>query len=244
MNNLKSDIESLIPGEQIPAGSPPLIVQSDGTLLLEVRQEWASAARNFLCGFAQLERSPKYIHTYRITPLSLWNAAASGVSGDWILEGLARFSRYAVPDLVRQEVREQLRRFGRATLLPWSPEFLLLRVDEPGVRLELGSSDDLKQFWTMIRDDGFLVRIRDRGLLKQALVHAGYPAEDLCGYAEGLPLSFALGSVLGDGRLFGLRPSFCLGCGEPPAILARPSGPPVAIGMMILLSPEAKYTIP
>jgi DNA excision repair protein ERCC-3 len=206
MNNLKSDIESLIPGEQIPTGSRPLIVQSDGTLLLEVRQEWASAARNFLCGFAQLERSPEYIHTYRITPLSLWNAAASGVSGDWILAGLARFSRYAVPDLVRQEVQEQLRRFGRATLLPWSPEFLLLRVDEPSVRLELGSSDDLKQFWTMIRDDGFLVRICDRGLLKQALVHAGYPAEDLCGYADGLPLSFALGSVSGDGRPFALRP--------------------------------------
>ncbi len=206
MKELRSDLDSLLLREQIPATARPLVVQSDGTLLLEVQQEWAPAARNVLCAFAQLERSPEYIHTYRVTPLSLWNAAASGVTGDWILEALERFSRYPVPELVRHEIREQLRRFGRATLLPWSQEYLLLRVEEPAVRLELGASDDLRQFWAGSREEGFLVRVRDRGVLKQALVRAGYPAEDLCGYADGVPLSFALRGFSRDGRPFALRP--------------------------------------
>ncbi len=201
-----TDRNLLLPKEEIPASGRPLVVQSDGTLLLEVQQEWAPAARNALCSFAQLERSPEYIHTYRISPLSLWNAAASGVNGDWILGALERFSRYPVPELVRHEIREQLRRFGRATLIPWSQEYLLLLVDEPGVRLELGASDDLQQFWVASREDGFVIRVRDRGVLKQALVRAGYPAEDLCGYVEGVQLSFALRERCGDGRPFALRP--------------------------------------
>src|SRR5512137_904476 len=118
----------------------PIIVQSDKTVLLEVDNPHYETARDVLARFAELEKSPEYIHTYRISPLSLWNAAASGVTGDWILRVLERFSRYPVPELVRREVHEQLRRFGRATLLPWSQDFLLLRVDEPAVRLELGAS--------------------------------------------------------------------------------------------------------
>jgi DNA excision repair protein ERCC-3 len=200
-----NELSALLPKEEIPAIARPLVVQSDGTLLLEVQQEWASAARNALCSFAQLERSPEYIHTYRISPLSLWNAAASGITGDWILGALERFSRYPVPELVRHEIGEQLRRFGRATLLPWSPDYLMLRVDEPSVRLELEASQDLRQFWVAFRDDGFLTRVRDRGVLKQALVRAGYPMEDLCGYADGVPLPFALRKRSGDGRPFALR---------------------------------------
>ena len=92
------------------------------------------AARIVLCSFAQLERSPKSIHTYRITPLSLWNAAGSCVTVNWSLEGLDRFSHHPVPKLVHREIREQSRRFGRAALRPWSSEYLLLRVDVHAVR--------------------------------------------------------------------------------------------------------------
>jgi DNA excision repair protein ERCC-3 len=122
-------------------------------LLLEVQKEWAPAARNALCSFALLEHSPEYIHTYRISPLSLWNAAASGITGEWILEALDRFSRYPVPELVRHGICEHLPRFGRATLLPWSQNCLLLRVEEPAVSLELDASADLKPYWVARRHE-------------------------------------------------------------------------------------------
>ena len=106
-----------LPGDIAPA-ERPLVVQSDGTLLLEVASDCAAAARDALSAFAHLERSPEYVHTYRITPLSLWNAAAAGVTVEWIEGVLGRFSRYPVPDIVRQETREQMGRFGRVRLLP------------------------------------------------------------------------------------------------------------------------------
>lgn len=206
MRQPDTSLRPLLPPEPIPAAERPLVVQSDGTLLLDVQQRWAAEARNVLCAFAQLERSPEYIHTYRLTPLSLWNAAAAGVTGDWILEGIEGFSRYPVPELVRHTIREQLARFGRATLCPWSADHLLVRIDDAAARLELGASDDLGRFWCTASDEGFLVRVRDRGVVKQALVRAGYPAEDLCGYVDGVSLAFGLRARLADGRPFGPRP--------------------------------------
>jgi DNA excision repair protein ERCC-3 len=201
-----SESQWLLPEAEIAAGKRPLVVQSDGTLLLEVQGDWSAAARNALCAFAQLERSPEYIHTYRITPLSLWNAAASGVTVAWIDEVLRRFSRYPVPELVRQEVREQMGRFGRATLLPWSQDRLLLRIDDPRVRLELERSEELIPFWVESRNEGLLLPVGERGTLKQALVRAGYPAEDLCGYVDGVGMPIGLPSVTHNGQPFALRP--------------------------------------
>ena len=196
-----------LPGAHVPPAARPLVVQSDGTLLLDVQAEWAAAARNALAAFAHLERSPEYIHTYRVTPLSLWNAAASGVTVGWIEEALRRLSRYPVPDLVVQSVRDQVSRFGRATLLPHGDGLLRLRVDDPMVRLELARSEDLAPFRACEHGDGFLVRAGDRGLVKQALIKAGYPAEDLCGYVEGVPLPLRLRTLCDGGETpFALRP--------------------------------------
>jgi len=206
MNTTLSKLASSLPGEEIPPGERPLVVQSDGTLLLDVQGAWAAAARNALCSFAQLERSPEYVHTYRITPLSLWNAAAAGVTADWIDRALRLFSRYPVPDLVRHELRDQMNRFGRATLLPWSGGALLLRVDDPLLRLEIANSEEVAPLLASARAEGFLAPIRHRGALKQALVKIGYPAEDLCGYSEGVALPLGLSPTTRDGRSFALHP--------------------------------------
>lgn len=197
--------ECLTPAEIRPADRP-LVVQSDGTILLETAGEWAGAARDALSAFAHLERSPEYVHTYRITPLSLWNAASAGIAVEWVESVLERFSRYPVPELVRVEIREQVRRFGRTRLYPGDEQFLELRVNDGAVRLELAQSERLAPFWVEARPEGFLVRVGDRGALKQALVKEGYPAEDLCGYAEGRPLLTRLRPKTRAGIPFSLRP--------------------------------------
>ncbi len=204
-----------LPPPDIPPAARPLIVQSDGTLLLDVTGEHAAAGRDALAPFAELVRSPEYVHTYRLTPLSLWNAAASmvpleednrGFALEWIETVLARLSRYPVPELVRREIRELLGRYGRVHLLPRDPAFLELRVGDPALRAELAGSERLAPLWVEAREGGFLVRAENRGAVKQALIKEGYPAEDLCGYRPGQPLAFRLRAVTGSGRRFALRP--------------------------------------
>ena len=193
------------PPDDILPNERPLVVQSDGTLLLEVTGPWADAGRNVLSVFAHLERSPEYVHTYRITPLSLWNAAAAGVTVEWIEAALERLSRYPVPDLVSREIREQTARFGKARLLPESDGRLRLSVRDRAVRAELAHTKRLHRYWLDAGSDGFLIRVGDRGALKQALIKEGYPVEDLCGYTPGDPLPLACRPRTMDGSPFALR---------------------------------------
>src|SRR6476646_772656 len=95
----------------------PLIVQSDRSLLLEVDNPLYEAARDELARFAELEKSPEHIHTYRITPISLWNAASAGVGADDILGTLERFSKYDLPRNVLTDVKDYVSRFGRVKLI-------------------------------------------------------------------------------------------------------------------------------
>ncbi len=190
----------------IPEAERPLVVQSDGTLLLDVTGTWSAPARDALSAFAHLERSPEYVHTYRVTALSLWNAAAAGVAVDWIEATLERFSRYPVPELVRRNIRDQVQRFGRARLVPHDDDLLELRVDDPMLRLELERNQELARFWVETRPEGLLVRSGDRGGLKQALVKIGYPAEDMCGYVDGTALPFSGRERTRGGIDFSLRP--------------------------------------
>jgi len=183
----------------------PLIVQSDGTLLLDVTSEQSPAARDALCAFAHLERSPEYIHTYRVTPLSLWNAAASGITLEWIEKALARFSRYPVPDVVRTRLADQLGRFGKTRLIPGQDGLLKLEVVDPVVGLELSSAEGLKPYLRERYENGFWVESRHRGELKQTLVQLGYPADDLCGYVEGEALLHGFRDRTGGGLAFSLR---------------------------------------
>ncbi len=183
----------------------PLIVQRDGKLLVEVEGPAYPEVREALGGFAQLERSPERIHTYRLTALSLWNAAAVGLDYESVARVLTRWSRYPVPDEVLDLVRDQLSRFGRTRLVRGADDELLLTSDDASV-LGLAGADGPTAALFRRRDaGGAAIAAKDRGALKQAMVRLGYPVEDLCGYVDGAPLAIALRDRDGRGRPFALR---------------------------------------
>ncbi len=189
----------------VTAADRPLIVQSDRTLLLEADHALAAECRAAIAGFAELERSPEHVHTYRITPLSLWNARAAGTTTEEMLGALERFSRYSVPGSVRAEIADQAARYGRLRIEPGDGG-LLLRTDEPAILEEVTR---VRQVAPLLgaRVDATSARVDPlaRGRLKQALIKAGWPAEDLAGYAPGAPLDIGLREVTTDGERFALR---------------------------------------
>ncbi|MBI5535669.1 MAG: helicase-associated domain-containing protein [Deltaproteobacteria bacterium] len=188
------------------ADSRPLVAQSDGTLLLEVESPSYAKARDLLSGFAQLERSPEYIHTYRLTPLSLWNAAAVGLDYQAIEAGLVALSRYPVPKPVLDFVREQIDRYGRVKLLPGANGELRIASDDPNVLVEAAGDSQVASLLLGRRGGELRIAARDRGALKQAMVHLGYPLDDLCGYVDGGPLPVSIRERTSGGEAFGLRP--------------------------------------
>ncbi len=183
----------------------PLIVQSDQTLLLETMGPHFKDARDALCSFAELVKSPEYVHTYRITPLSLWNAAAAGVTVDDVLGTLTRFAKYDVPPNVPVNVTESMGRYGR------------LKLHKVGERLHLVA--DIAVLMTEVRNlkavGPLLAEHLDdcttgvdpgrRGELKQALIRAGHPVEDLAGYVDGEALELTLRPDTLGGEPFGFR---------------------------------------
>ena len=183
----------------------PLIVQADLSVLLEIASERADDARAALARFAELEKAPEHIHTYRITPLSLWNAAVAGLSPGEVAMTLTGFAKYPVAPSVLAEVHDQMGRYGRLRLVrDHDTVGLALTSMEPAL-IEEVSRD--KQVAALLgeRLDGnrFAVRVGDRGLLKQALLRLGWPAADEAGYddAEGLEpiaLTAELRSYQGD----------------------------------------------
>jgi DNA excision repair protein ERCC-3 len=182
-----------------------LIVQGDKSLLLEVQNERYEAARDALARFAELEKSPEYIHTYRITPLSLWNAASSGLSADEILEQLEEFSKYSLPTNVVRDITEYVGRYGRVKLVR-EGENLILTSDDPALMVEILNHKATVRFLTERLDaDRALVAPGRRGHLKQALLQIGYPAEDLAGYVVGDDLPLALRPATLEGEPFHLR---------------------------------------
>jgi DNA excision repair protein ERCC-3 len=183
----------------------PLIVQSDRTLLLEAHHPLADACRARLARFAELERSPEHVHTYRITPLSLWNARAAGMDADAMVAGLREFSRYPVPDSIVAEIADQAARYGR------------LRIEQAASGLELVASDAaVLEEVSRARPVADLLGRRTsrlafevaplaRGRLKQALIKLGWPAADLAGYVDGAALDLVLRQATAAGHPFTLR---------------------------------------
>ena len=163
----------------------PLIVQGDRTILLEVDNPLHAEARDAIAPFAELEKSPEHIHTYRLTPLSLWNAAAAGMTAEEMVEGLETYSKFPLPPNLPADLRELVSRYGRVRLERIDGKLRLITKDQPlleelarqrGVRDYLGERLDATSFAI---DDAH------RGVLKQALIAVGYPAEDLAGYTAG-----------------------------------------------------------
>jgi DNA excision repair protein ERCC-3 len=171
----------------------PLIVQSDKTLLLEVDHPEALACRMSIAPFAELERSPEHVHTYRLTPLGLWNARAAGHDAEAVIDALLRFSRYPVPHALLVDVAETMDRYGRLQLVNDPAHGLVLRATDRAVLVEVAKSKKVVDFLgTRIDPDTIAVHPSERGRLKQALLKLGWPAEDLAGYVDGEAHQIAL----------------------------------------------------
>ncbi|MCF8558417.1 MAG: DEAD/DEAH box helicase [Candidatus Nanopelagicales bacterium] len=164
----------------------PLIVQSDKTLLLEVDHEDADACRKAIAPFAELERAPEHIHTYRLTPLGLWNARAAGHDAEQVVDTLLRYSRYPVPHALLIDVAETMSRYGRLQLNNHPVHGLVLQsIDAPVLEEVLRSKKVAPLLGARVDDTTVIVHPSERGNLKQALVKLGWPAEDVAGYVDG-----------------------------------------------------------
>jgi DNA excision repair protein ERCC-3 len=191
--------------------SNPLIVQGDRSILVEVDNPKYAEARDALAPFAELEKSPEHIHTYRLSPLSLWNAAAAGMSADAMVDVLRRFSKFPLPPNLAPDITELVSRYGRVRLEKHTAE----GVNPPPLRLvcqdvplleELARQPKVRTYLGERLDrTSFLIDPAFRGVLKLALVNIGYPAEDLAGYTEGAALPTKLRTLSRQGMPFVVR---------------------------------------
>ena len=164
----------------------PLIVQSDKTLLLEVDHPLAEECRRAIAPFAELERSPEHVHTYRLTPLGLWNARAAGHDAEQVVDVLLTYSRYAVPHALLVDVAETMARYGRLRLEKHPVHGLALVTTDRAVLEEVIRSKKVAPLiGERVDDDTVAVHPSERGHLKQVLLKLGWPAEDLAGYVDG-----------------------------------------------------------
>ena len=164
----------------------PLIVQSDKTLLLEVDHPGAEDARRAIAPFAELERAPEHVHTYRVTPLGLWNARAAGHDAEQVVNALLTHSRYAVPQALLIDIAETMDRYGRLTLEKNPTHGLTLHTtDRPVLEEVLRHKRIQPLLGTRLDDLTVAVHPSERGHLKQELLKVGWPAEDLAGYVDG-----------------------------------------------------------
>jgi DNA excision repair protein ERCC-3 len=164
----------------------PLIVQSDKTLLLEVGHPMADECRRAIAPFAELERAPEHVHTYRVTPLALWNARAAGHDAEQVVDALLRYSRYPVPHALLVDVAETMSRYGRLRLEKHPSYGLVLTTTDRAVLEEVLRAKSVKPLLgRRFDEDTVAVHPSERGTLKQALLKLGWPAEDLAGYVDG-----------------------------------------------------------
>ncbi|HEX4222264.1 MAG TPA: DNA repair helicase XPB [Pseudonocardiaceae bacterium] len=164
----------------------PLIVQSDKTLLLEIDHPLANETRVAIAPFAELERAPEHVHTYRVTPLALWNARAAGHDAEQVVDALVRYSRYPVPQPLLVDVVDTMGRFGRLQLANSPAHGLVMTTIDRAVLEEVMRNKKIRpMLGERIDDDTVIVHPSERGRLKQALLKVGWPAEDFAGYVDG-----------------------------------------------------------
>ncbi|GAB3557036.1 DNA repair helicase XPB [Spelaeicoccus albus] len=174
----------------------PLIVQSDKTLLLEVGHEQATEARKAIAPFAELERAPEHMHSYRLTPLGLWNARAAGHDAEQVVDVLLKYSRYPVPNNLLVDIADTMDRYGRLTLRSDPAHGLVLvSKDLPVLEEVLHSKKVAGMLGERIDEDTVVVHPSERGSLKQQLLKLGWPAEDTAGYVDGEAHSIELNTA-------------------------------------------------
>jgi DNA excision repair protein ERCC-3 len=183
----------------------PLIVQGDRSVLAEVDNPRYTEARDALAPFAELEKSPEHIHTYRLTSLSLWNAAAAGMTAEAMVDVLRRYSKFPLPLNLATDITELVARYGRVRLERAGENLRLICQDRPLLE-ELARQPKVRQYLGERLDpQSYQVEAAHRGVLKQALIAVGYPAEDLAGYTEGASLPLQLRTVARSGMPFQVR---------------------------------------
>lgn len=183
----------------------PLIVQSDRTLLLEVENPQYEACRGAIATFAELEKSPEHIHTYRVTPLSLWNARAAGMGWEEMRDALLQFSKFEVPQSLVTDIKDLVGRYGRLKLVR-EGDRLLLQSEEKALIAEIWNQRKVRAlFKDQVGPLELEVPLLNRGRVKQALLKLGWPIEDLAGYTQGEELKLALRDETLSGREFDLR---------------------------------------
>jgi DNA excision repair protein ERCC-3 len=192
-------------------GTGALIVQSNTAILLDAHHPDFEAARDAILPFANLEKSPEHIHTWSLTPLSLWNAAQAGLDARAVISALAAHSRYQLPPSVERNVESIMARFGRVSLRPSlrGPGFLFLEAADKRARTEIASNRRAMKYLEADEEGGlagFVLSLADRGTVKLELMRAGWPCLDLAPLAEGEPLEIRLRDVDSRGMPFSPRP--------------------------------------
>ncbi len=184
----------------------PVIVQSDRSILLETNSPEFESARDALASFAELIKSPEHYHTYRISPLSLWNAASAGLNADGIIQKLETYSKYDIPQNILQDVRDYVARYGRLKMIKEESGDLILVSDDEFLIMEITHNRMVQQLIEgQLDKQRVQVKHGMRGRVKQALIKIGYPVEDLAGYIEGDPLDLQVREITIHGREFALR---------------------------------------
>ena len=219
--------------------SKPLILQSDFSLLLDVHNPLFDEARARLSAFAELEKSPEHIHTYRMTPLSLWNAASAGLTSESILETLSLYSRFPVPPSVRAYIESTVSKFGKIVLIDGGEGKIEIQIEDERVRREILSQKTIIRL--IAEENGKLfVPLLNRGFLKQALIDIGYPTEDKAPLVDGEPLKLSLRTpTAASGKPFRIRGY------QADAVKAfyRPNTPGTGYGVVVLPCGSGKTVV-
>ena len=164
----------------------PLIVQSDKTVLLEIDHEQADDAREAIAPFAELERAPEHIHTYRLSNLGLWNARAAGLDAESVIDTLIRYSRFPVPHPLLIDIADTMERYGKLKLIEDADHGLILCSEHESILEEVMRSKKTEgMFGERLTELSVVMHPSQRGHLKQVLLKLGWPAEDLAGYVDG-----------------------------------------------------------
>ena len=185
----------------------PIIVQGDGTILLDVSTEHFEEIRNFLLVFAELVKSPEYIHTYRITLVSLWNAASLNYTAQSIIDFLKKYSSYDIPKNIVKQIESSISKYGRIKIIKEDDDkYYLVSDDESIIEEVLHYKAMVKYIKREVNDNKIEIDPIYRGHIKLALINIGYPVEDLAGYKTGEEYHFNLrNKLLSNGEDFSLR---------------------------------------
>jgi DNA excision repair protein ERCC-3 len=230
----------------LPPVAMPLIVQSDRTVLLDVHSEKADEARSAIIPFAELEKSPEHIHTFRITPLSLWNAASAGFCPADIITVLEKYSRYRIPSGIIESFTGTMSRYGKIRLISAgeSNDWLLLEIKDPVISAEVEAVKPLGKLLTKT-GGGFLLKLVDRGTVKQELIRQGWPVQDEAPLVKGDDCDITLRGESRSGKPFAPRDyqveaaHAVLGDGGPGTgygVVALPCGSGKTIVGMVIMS--------